>query len=66
VISSVKDAVQSPMIVGGGLNNAEKVREAFAAGADLVVLGNSIEKDPGFLAEVLNIKRWYNISLNIN
>jgi phosphoglycerol geranylgeranyltransferase len=66
VISTVKDAVQSPMIVGGGLNNAEKVREAFAAGADLVVLGNSIEKDPGFLAEVLNIKRWYNISLNIN
>lgn len=66
VVSAVKDAVKSPLIVGGGLDNAEKVREAFAAGADLIVLGNSIEKDPGFLAEVLTIKRWYNISLNIN
>jgi phosphoglycerol geranylgeranyltransferase len=66
VISSVKEAIQSPLIVGGGLGSAEQVRDAFAAGADLIVLGNSIEKDPGFLAEVLNIKRWYNISLNIN
>jgi heptaprenylglyceryl phosphate synthase len=48
------------------LNTAEKVKNAFDAGADLIVLGNSIEKDPRFLAEVLDIKLWYNHSLNIN
>lgn len=62
VISAVKEAVGAPLIVGGGLNTTEKVRDAFAAGADLIVLGNCIEKDPGFLADVLDIKRWYNIS----
>ena len=66
VISSVKRAIDLPLIVGGGLNTAEKVKNAFDAGADLIVLGNSIEKDPRFLAEVLDIKLWYNHSLNIN
>lgn len=66
VISEVKEAIKLPLIVGGGLNSAEKVGAAFESGADLIVLGNSIEKDPGFLSEVLNIKYWYNHSLNIN
>lgn len=66
VISEVKEAIKLPLIVGGGLTSAEKVKAAFESGADLIVLGNSIEKDPGFLSEVLNIKRWYNHSLNIN
>lgn len=66
VISAVKKAIKFPLMVGGGVTSSEKVKAAFEAGADLVVLGNSIEKDPGFLSEVLDIKRWYNHSLNIN
>lgn len=66
VISKVKHALKLPIIVGGGLSNSQKVKSAFEAGADLVVLGNSIEKDPGFLSEVLDIKEAYNHSLNIN
>ncbi|MFN3998891.1 geranylgeranylglyceryl/heptaprenylglyceryl phosphate synthase [Algoriphagus sp.] len=66
VISTVKKATKCPVIVGGGLTNSEKVRSAFEAGADLVVIGNTIEKDPGFLSEVLKIKQVYNHSLSIN
>ncbi len=66
VISAVKNAVKLPLIVGGGLDTSQKVKEAFEAGADLCVLGNAIEKDPGFLSEVLDIKQVYNHSLNIN
>lgn len=66
VIQSVKKTVKSPVMVGGGLDSVEKVNRAFDAGADLVVLGNAIEKDPGFLTEVLKAKRWYNQLLNIN
>ncbi len=66
IISKVKESVRLPVIVGGGLSSLDKVKTAFDAGADLIVLGNSIEKDPGFLAEVLNIKLCYNHSLNIN
>ena len=66
VIQTVKKTVKRPLLVGGGLDSLEKVKKAFDAGADLVVLGNAIEKDPGFLAEVLKAKRWYNQLLNIN
>lgn len=66
IISVIKKTVKGPIIVGGGLSDSEKVKSVFMAGADLVVLGNSIEKDPGFLSEVLDFKRWYNHSLTIN
>ena len=66
VIQVVKKSIRKPLMVGGGLDSPEKVKAAFDAGADLVVLGNSIEKDPGFLAEVLKVKMWYNQLLNIN
>lgn len=66
VIQTVKKTVKRPLLVGGGLDSLEKVKKAFDAGADLVVLGNAIEKDPRFLAEVLKAKRWYNQLLNIN
>lgn len=65
-IRLVKKSVGKPIIVGGGLDSAEKVKAAFDAGADMVVLGNSIEKDPEFLSEVLTIKSFYNQLLNIN
>lgn len=60
VIAAVKKCVKAPVFVGGGLDTTDKVREAFETGADLVVVGNSIEKDPDFLAEVLEVKRSYN------
>ncbi len=66
VIEAVKDVVRKPVIVGGGIDSFEKLKTAYNAGADLVVLGNSIEKDPGFLARVLDYKVWYNNSLNVN
>ena len=42
------------LIVGGGLNTGEKIYTALAAGADLVVVGNHIERDPNFLAEAVS------------
>lgn len=62
VITETKKSIKSPLIVGGGIDTLEKIRNAFDAGADVVVLGNSIEKDPGFLAEALNIKQGYNLT----
>jgi putative glycerol-1-phosphate prenyltransferase len=53
MISAVRAAVDAPLIVGGGLNTGEKVYAALAAGADLVVVGNHIERDPGFLADAV-------------
>ena len=52
MIASVKKAVNVPLIVGGGINTAQKALNAFQAGADLIVIGNALEKDPGLLTEI--------------
>ncbi|MCS5490803.1 geranylgeranylglyceryl/heptaprenylglyceryl phosphate synthase [Algoriphagus limi] len=66
VIRAVSSELQLPLIVGGGLNKLQKIHQCFEAGADVVVIGNQIEKDPGFLTEVLNFKKFYNEELHVN
>lgn len=66
VISTVKDQLDCPLIIGGGIDSLQKINQAFESGADLVVIGNQIEKDPEFLSEVLSFKDWYNQSLHVN
>jgi len=53
MIQAVRQAVDVPLIVGGGLNTGEKVYAALAAGADLVVVGNHLERNPDFLADAV-------------
>lgn len=52
MIASVRKAVNVPLIVGGGINTAQKAIAALEAGADLIVIGNALEKDPNLLTEV--------------
>lgn len=52
MISSVRKAVDSPLIVGGGINSVEKATKALESGADLIVIGNAIEKNPKLLIEI--------------
>lgn len=66
VIQRVKKAVNLPLIVGGGLDTLDKCKMAFRGGADLLVIGNAIEKDPSFLAGVLAYKEAKNLSLHVN
>ncbi|WP_143962833.1 phosphoglycerol geranylgeranyltransferase [Litoribacter populi] len=66
VITSVKKATRLPMIVGGGIRSVESAKAAWMAGADVVVLGNGVEKNPNLLIEVLEYANVYNLSLNVN
>jgi putative glycerol-1-phosphate prenyltransferase len=52
MISTVRKSVDTPLIVGGGINTAQKALNAFEAGADLIVIGNALEKDPQVLTEI--------------
>lgn len=52
MIAAVKRSLNVPLIVGGGINNTEKAMRALEAGADLIVIGNALEKDPDLLTEV--------------
>ncbi|MHA6248669.1 phosphoglycerol geranylgeranyltransferase [Pontibacter sp. CAU 1760] len=66
MITAVREAVEVPLIVGGGINTAEKAKIALEAGADVVVIGNHIEKNPGFLAEVSSLVSSYNVALDVH
>ena len=44
VVSAVSNAVDVPVIVGGGIRDFEGMERVWAAGADLVVLGTVLEK----------------------
>lgn len=52
MISTVRKAVKTPLIVGGGINTAAKALAAFEAGADMIVIGNALEKNPEILIEI--------------
>jgi putative glycerol-1-phosphate prenyltransferase len=52
MISTVRKAVDIPLIIGGGINTSRKAISALEAGADMIVIGNALEKDPDLLTEV--------------
>lgn len=51
MIQSVKSGLSIPLIVGGGIKNTEQLKNAFEAGADLVVVGNVFESNPSIISE---------------
>jgi len=60
IIKSVNN-LEMPLIVGGGITSIEEVSLAHKAGANIVVIGNKIEKDIDFLLDIAN----YNKAINI-
>jgi len=57
MIRKVREQTDIPLFVGGGLNTPEKIRSACEAGADIVVVGNAFEKDPGLLESFVEVVR---------
>lgn len=51
MISKVKHTIEVPLIVGGGINTPEKAATAAKAGADIIVVGNALEKSTDRLLE---------------
>ncbi len=52
MISAVRKSINTPLLVGGGITTAQKAMTAFEAGADTIVIGNALEKDPNLLNEI--------------
>lgn len=52
MIEAVSQTINIPLIVGGGIRTPEKAFENVNAGADIVVVGNAIEKNPQLLKEI--------------
>ena len=52
MIQAVRQAIQIPLIVGGGIKTPEIAIEKLKSGADLVVVGNAIEKNTSLIQEI--------------
>ncbi len=52
LISSVADQLSIPLIIGGGIDHPDKVKDAFNFGADLVVIGKKKKKMPEMLEHI--------------
>ena len=49
IIKAVCENISIPIAVGGGIKNKSEVDDIFKAGANLIILGNGCEKNPGLL-----------------
>ncbi|MBL7916662.1 MAG: geranylgeranylglyceryl/heptaprenylglyceryl phosphate synthase [Bacteroidia bacterium] len=61
MIHAVRKSVEIPLIVGGGINTPEKAAAACRAGADMIVVGNSLESDPGIIKEIADAVKTINV-----
>lgn len=52
MIEKVASVIEVPMVVGGGIADPEKAYLNCKAGADVIVIGNAIEKDPTLIKEM--------------
>ncbi len=52
MIKAVSLATDIPLIVGGGISCPQKAADNIQAGADIIVVGNAIEKDPSLILEI--------------
>lgn len=52
IISLVKQELQIPIIVGGGIRNKQQLENAYESGADLVVIGTAFEENDSFFEDI--------------
>jgi len=52
MIKAVADHIEAPLIIGGGIIQPEKAYLNCKAGADVIVVGNAIEKDASLIREM--------------
>lgn len=56
IVSAVRENISIPIAVGGGIKTKKEVEELFNAGADLIILGNGVEKNPELLKDACSIR----------
>ena len=52
MVSSVKKNINIPLLVGGGIKSTEYAQNLAQAGADIIVVGNAVEKDPELMFDL--------------
>jgi phosphoglycerol geranylgeranyltransferase len=59
MIQKLHTHISIPIIVGGGIRNAESAHQILQAGADLIVVGNAAESNPGRLKHIMEVVKGF-------
>jgi phosphoglycerol geranylgeranyltransferase len=52
LIKKVKQSIEIPLLVGGGIDDTTKAKQAINAGANIIIVGNALEKNSTLLKEL--------------
>lgn len=52
MIKSIRKHIDIPLVAGGGIRTAEQAKTVWQAGADLIVMGNSLETNPDLMQQI--------------
>ncbi|MCE3228406.1 MAG: Geranylgeranylglyceryl phosphate synthase [Bacteroidetes bacterium] len=52
LIKKIKKTISIPLIVGGGIDSEKKATELISAGANMIVVGNALEKNSALIHEI--------------
>ena len=58
-IRLVKETINCPLFVGGGIRNTEQLQEVLSSGADLAVVGTALEQNPHLLPSMIDLVSQY-------
>ncbi|WP_020530709.1 geranylgeranylglyceryl/heptaprenylglyceryl phosphate synthase [Flexithrix dorotheae] len=60
MVKKVKENLGIPLIIGGGIRNGTMAKNAYEAGADMIVVGTAVEKNRDLLQEICEAKNSFN------
>ncbi len=55
LIQTVRNEIEIPLIVGGGIKTAKHLLEVYNAGADIAVIGTAVEQNPHLIPEFYKV-----------
>lgn len=60
LVKQLRERISLPLIVGGGIRSARQASALWEAGADMLVVGNALEKDPTLLKDLCRLRDQHN------
>jgi putative glycerol-1-phosphate prenyltransferase len=56
----VKQSIEVPLIIGGGIRTTEKLKSIFNAGTDIAVVGNRFEENQNLIFDFAGVVKMQN------
>lgn len=56
MVKAIRKSIDIPLIIGGGITSTSAAAAAYEAGADMLVVGTAVEREPSFLQDLYEIR----------